>query len=346
MANGSPSLSFDAPGRLCHTAQELADASVTDLLRRFRSGLLSVFHALLNKKRVVFLGHSQPAETVCLAVLSSPLLVCPPLEDLLSRCFPYTTLNNLDFLETEGFVAGTTNPIFESHPEWWDVLCDIDSGKTYVSAPGEKGRKVRAASAGRAPARQSLGWLDGAPHTYMTAASSRHALGVSTLAPDGAEQVAVEPPRLSELDEELYEQASTGLDAHYSEYWLRGAFQEHAQQLTSERQRGSAALGAELAKHTRKDAAVAPSAMIVAQYLEQVRATLPSTPAPRASGHSRSSGASDAWAQQFWSCSHSLPRLPWCTLTRAPSHACVVRSRTMAAPLGRTGVRQGDAAYV
>ena len=71
----------------------------------------------------------------------------------------------------------------------------------------------------------------------------------------------MEPPRLSELDEELYEQVSTGLDAHYSEYWLRGAFQEHAQQLIAERQRGSAALGAELAKHTRKDAAVAPSAL-------------------------------------------------------------------------------------
>ena len=51
---------------------------------------------------------------------------------VLERCYPYTTLNNLDFLETPGFIAGTTNPIFESHPEWWDVLCDIDSGRVLV----------------------------------------------------------------------------------------------------------------------------------------------------------------------------------------------------------------------
>ena len=68
-------------------------------------------------------------QVVCMSVLSCPLLVCPPLDNVLARCFPYTTLNNLDFLNIDGFVAGTTNPIFESHAEWWDVLCDLDSGK-------------------------------------------------------------------------------------------------------------------------------------------------------------------------------------------------------------------------
>ena len=61
--------------------------------------------------------------------------------DILQRCFPYTTLNNLDFLEVEGYIAGSTNPIFESHPEWWDVLCDIDSGRVLVSTTGANGRK-------------------------------------------------------------------------------------------------------------------------------------------------------------------------------------------------------------
>ena len=199
--------------------QELVDTSVTDLLRRFKSGIICAFHALLNKQRILFLGHAQPAEVVCLAVLSSPLLVSPPCDGVLERCFPYTTLNNLDFLETEGFIAGSTNPIFESHPEWWDVLCDIDTGKVVVSGVGPNGRKC-----------------------------------------------ALEPPRLSELDEELYEQVSTGLEARYSEYWLRACFQEHAQQLTCERQRGTAAL--EMGKQKNSDA---PSVNIVAQYLETLR---------------------------------------------------------------------------
>ena len=198
--------------------QEVADASVTHLLRKFKSGLLCAFHAMLNKQRVLFLGHSQPAETVCLAVLSSPLLVCPPLSSVLERCYPYTTLNNLDFLETPGFIAGTTNPIFESHPEWWDVLCDIDTGRVLVSMNGDKGRRV-----------------------------------------------ASEPPRGTDLDEDVYEQLSTGLEARYSEYWLRACFQEYAQQLYCEMQRGSAALAKGFGRSGT------PSAEMVMLYLEQLR---------------------------------------------------------------------------
>lgn len=149
-------------------------------------------------------------------MLSSPLLVCPPLAGVLERCYPYTTLNNLDFLSTEGFIAGTTNPIFESHPEWWDVMCDIDSGRVIVSAMGDKGRKV-----------------------------------------------AVEPPKMSEVDEDLFEQVNTGMDARYSEYWLRSCFQEHAQQLRCEQLRGSTAV---MRRH-----ADSPSAEMVMLFLEQLR---------------------------------------------------------------------------
>jgi len=32
-----------------------------------------------------------------------------------------------------GFIAGVTNRIFEDHSTWWDVLCNIDTGKITVS---------------------------------------------------------------------------------------------------------------------------------------------------------------------------------------------------------------------
>ena len=32
-----------------------------------------------------------------------------------------------------GFIAGVTNRIFEDHSSWWDVLCNIDTGKITVS---------------------------------------------------------------------------------------------------------------------------------------------------------------------------------------------------------------------
>lgn len=45
---------------------------------------------------------------------------------MLRRAFPYASLSDLSFLETPSFVAGVTNPVFEAHPEWWDVLCQLD----------------------------------------------------------------------------------------------------------------------------------------------------------------------------------------------------------------------------
>jgi len=199
--------------------QELADTSLTELLRRFKGGLMVAFHALLNRQRLLFLGHSQPAETVCTAVLSVPLLVCPPSTDVLPRCFPYTTLNNLDFLNVKGYVAGSTNPIFESHPEWWDVLMDIDSGKVLVSGSGANGKPSSS-----------------------------------------------EPPKLSEMDAELMEQVSSGIEAHYSEYWLRSCFQEHAQQLICARRRSA------VADQPKRGGEIVPSAELVAHHLEQLRA--------------------------------------------------------------------------
>lgn len=48
---------------------------------------------------------------------------------ILHRAFPYASLSDLSFLETPSYVAGVTNPMFEAHPEWWDVLCQLDLPK-------------------------------------------------------------------------------------------------------------------------------------------------------------------------------------------------------------------------
>lgn len=47
-------------------------------------------------------------------------------QGILHRAFPYASLSDLSFLETPSYVAGVTNPMFEAHPEWWDVLCQLD----------------------------------------------------------------------------------------------------------------------------------------------------------------------------------------------------------------------------
>ena len=50
-------------------------------------------------------------------------------QGILHRAFPYASLSDLSFLETPSFIAGVTNPMFEAHPEWWDVLCQLDLPK-------------------------------------------------------------------------------------------------------------------------------------------------------------------------------------------------------------------------
>lgn len=34
---------------------------------------------------------------------------------------------------SDGYIAGVTNPVFESHVEWWDILCNINTGKITLS---------------------------------------------------------------------------------------------------------------------------------------------------------------------------------------------------------------------
>jgi hypothetical protein len=33
-----------------------------------------------------------------------------------------------------GYIAGVTNPAFKDHAEWWDVLCDIKTGRIMISS--------------------------------------------------------------------------------------------------------------------------------------------------------------------------------------------------------------------
>ncbi|KAJ1650735.1 hypothetical protein IWQ61_008536 [Dispira simplex] len=99
--------------------------------------LIVIINALLTQKRIVFLGHGQPSSEVANYVLAACALGSGSggvLRGFTNRAFPYTNLTSLDqLLEFPGFIAGVTNPTFEEHPHWWDVLCNINTGKITVS---------------------------------------------------------------------------------------------------------------------------------------------------------------------------------------------------------------------
>ena len=95
---------------------------------------LRVFNAIIAGKRIMVVGHGYSAQEVCNMVLGSAAMVAPPLTGILSRCFPYANLTDLSFLEVPGFIAGVTNPVFETNLAWWDLCVKMDGEEGARSA--------------------------------------------------------------------------------------------------------------------------------------------------------------------------------------------------------------------
>ncbi|KAJ9120179.1 hypothetical protein QFC22_003078 [Naganishia vaughanmartiniae] len=85
-------------------------------------------------KRILFLGHGQPAGHVVNFVLATCSLTGHILRGFTERAFPYSNLAGLEMLEeTPGYIAGVINPRFEDLQHTWDILCNIETGKITVS---------------------------------------------------------------------------------------------------------------------------------------------------------------------------------------------------------------------
>jgi hypothetical protein len=60
---------------------------------------MRIFHAILTKQRVLFVGYNHAASEVAQTVLSAVAMVSPPLTSVIRRAFPYSNLSDLSFLE-------------------------------------------------------------------------------------------------------------------------------------------------------------------------------------------------------------------------------------------------------
>ena len=102
----------------------------------FTHPIIVLANAMLTQKRVLFLGHNRPSGEVAEAVLAACALASGGiLRGFTRHAFPYTDLSKIDdLLKVPGFIAGVTNPTFENHPEWWDVLCDLPTGRMKISS--------------------------------------------------------------------------------------------------------------------------------------------------------------------------------------------------------------------
>ncbi|KAL7753271.1 hypothetical protein RI367_001046 [Sorochytrium milnesiophthora] len=99
--------------------------------------VMLLLNALILQKRVLFIGYNRPSKEVAEFVLAACSIASgngAVLRGYTERAFPYTCLANVDdILACEGYIAGVTNPFFEQKTQWWDVCCNIVSGKVTVS---------------------------------------------------------------------------------------------------------------------------------------------------------------------------------------------------------------------
>ncbi len=109
-----------------HTPDEVGDVSVTNLVKLFGESVMRIYHAVLTKQRILFVGYNHATKDIAQMVLSSVAMVAPPLTGIIRRTFPYANLADLNFLEVKGYIAGVTNPMFQQHEKWWDLLCVLD----------------------------------------------------------------------------------------------------------------------------------------------------------------------------------------------------------------------------
>ncbi len=105
---------------------ETLTSCTTLLFDVFGISTMKIYNALLTGARVLFIGYNHATGDVCKFVVAACAMVSPPCNGIIHRTFPYANLSDLSFLEVEGYIAGVTNPMFQAHPEWWDIMCQLD----------------------------------------------------------------------------------------------------------------------------------------------------------------------------------------------------------------------------
>ncbi|KAJ2557583.1 hypothetical protein EV175_001251 [Coemansia sp. RSA 1933] len=182
--------------------------------------IILLMNGLLTQKRIIFLGHGKPAGEVSNYVLSAVALGSGGggiLRGFANRAFPYTNLTNLDtLLSFPGYIAGVTNPAFEEHPEWWDLLCNINTGKITVS-PALALPPGSSTSQSKSQAESLRRSLDSVSLSRNRSFSSR----------DG------KPDKWNNLDTEFIQDLMLAIERHYGEVAIRAKVENYVRRFMS-----------------------------------------------------------------------------------------------------------------
>ncbi|KAI8885694.1 spindle pole body interacting protein [Backusella circina FSU 941] len=177
--------------------------------------IMILLNALLTQKRIVFLGYGHPSGEVANYVLAACALGSgcgTVLKGFTERAFPYTNLTSIDdLLKCPGFIAGVTNPTYEEHTSWWDVLCNISTGKITVS----KDLEASAGNTTQQSRKPSMAVLEEAA-SFNSISVGRNSGGFQNKQDD-----------CKDSDTEFMTDVLYAIQTHYGETSIRAKFQDY-----------------------------------------------------------------------------------------------------------------------
>jgi len=108
--------------------EHLFSDNIEQLISVFKESTMIIYDALLTDKKIMFIGDSStPCEVLSKFVFTCACLL--PVFGISKRLNPYKNLYDLDFLNSTNCVYAVTNPIFKMKNTYWDIMCEVDTGK-------------------------------------------------------------------------------------------------------------------------------------------------------------------------------------------------------------------------
>ncbi|TFK25718.1 mesa protein [Coprinopsis marcescibilis] len=182
--------------------------------------VIILFNALVTGKRIIFLGHRRPAGEVSNFVLAACALASgcgAVLRGFIERAFPYANLRNRDDWESvPAYIAGVTNPIFESS-KMWDLLLDISTGNVTVAKDIQLTYPVSNTIGLSAPLISRAG-------TLKTESSLGSEDEIARLAKEGTKDYAYKD---NNADKMFIEDIRAAIEDHFGESLVRTRFTEY-----------------------------------------------------------------------------------------------------------------------
>jgi len=113
---------------------EFGGISLRQLVLTFRQQTMVLWAAVAGLSRLLICGPDSSGEEVGATVLAMPLLMGNLGSLVIPTLVPYVTLANVDPITKHStYVCGTTNGLFATKEQWYDIVADPSTGKVSVS---------------------------------------------------------------------------------------------------------------------------------------------------------------------------------------------------------------------